>query len=83
MKTKCILQLVSALLIVLVTAIVALAGEYQVSRVIDGDTIEVKKGATKLTIRLVGIDARRNLTKNTSLANLSVRNRPNTLPRLP
>ena len=35
----------------------ARAGEYQVSRVIDGDTIEVKKGAVKLTVRLVGIDA--------------------------
>lgn len=34
-----------------------LAGQYQVSRVIDGDTIEVKKGATKLIVRLVGIDA--------------------------
>jgi endonuclease YncB( thermonuclease family) len=44
-------------IILLTTAIVALAGEYQVSRVIDGDTIEVKKGAIKLTVRLVGIDA--------------------------
>ena len=35
----------------------AQAGQYQVSRVIDGDTIEVKKGAVKLTVRLVGIDA--------------------------
>jgi len=34
----------------------ARAGDYQVSRVIDGDTIEVKKGDTKLTVRLVGID---------------------------
>lgn len=34
-----------------------LAGEYQVTRVIDGDTIEVKKGQTKLTVRLAGIDA--------------------------
>ena len=33
------------------------AGEYQVNRVIDGDTVEVKKGAVKLTVRLVGIDA--------------------------
>lgn len=57
MKTKSILQLVSALFVILATAIVALAGEYQVSRVIDGDTIEVKKGAIKLTVRLVGIDA--------------------------
>ena len=57
MKTKSILQLVSALLFILTTAIVAHAGEYQVSRVIDGDTIQVKKGAIKLTVRLVGIDA--------------------------
>jgi endonuclease YncB( thermonuclease family) len=34
-----------------------IADEYQVSRVVDGDTIIVKKGTTKLTIRLVGIDA--------------------------
>jgi len=34
-----------------------LAGQYQVSRIIDGDTIEVAKGATKLTVRLVGMDA--------------------------
>jgi len=33
------------------------AGEYQVNRVIDGDPIEVMKGAVKLTVRLVGIDA--------------------------
>jgi micrococcal nuclease len=36
---------------------ICIAGEYQVNRVVDGDTIIVKKGATKLTIRLVGIDA--------------------------
>jgi hypothetical protein len=36
---------------------ICIAGEYQVSRVVDGDTIIVKKGDTKLTIRLVGIDA--------------------------
>jgi endonuclease YncB( thermonuclease family) len=57
LKTKSILQLVSALLVILTTAIVAHAGEYQVSRVIDGDTIEVRKGAIRLTVRLVGIDA--------------------------
>jgi endonuclease YncB( thermonuclease family) len=57
LKTKSILQLVSALVVILTTAIVAHAGEYQVSRVIDGDTIEVRKGAIKLTVRLVGIDA--------------------------
>jgi micrococcal nuclease len=57
LKTKSILQLVSALFVILATAIVAHAGEYQVSRVIDGDTIEVRKGTVKLNIRLVGIDA--------------------------
>ena len=57
MKTQSILQLVSALLVILTTAIAVHAGEYQVSRIIDGDTIQVKKGAIKLTVRLVGIDA--------------------------
>jgi endonuclease YncB( thermonuclease family) len=33
------------------------AGDYQVTRVIDGDTLVVTKGSVKLTIRLVGIDA--------------------------
>lgn len=33
------------------------ATEHKVTRVIDGDTLVVQKGATKMTIRLVGIDA--------------------------
>jgi endonuclease YncB( thermonuclease family) len=36
---------------------VCLAGQYQVFRVIDGDTFVVKHGSVKLTIRMVGIDA--------------------------
>jgi endonuclease YncB( thermonuclease family) len=44
-------------IILLATAIAAHAGEYKVSRVIDSDTIEVRKGTIKLTVRLVGIDA--------------------------
>jgi endonuclease YncB( thermonuclease family) len=36
---------------------ICIAGEYQVSRVVDGDTIIVNKGDAKTTIRLVGIDA--------------------------
>jgi endonuclease YncB( thermonuclease family) len=44
-------------LLLLVSTGICIAGEYQVSRVVDGDTIIVKKGTTKLTIRLVGIDA--------------------------
>jgi endonuclease YncB( thermonuclease family) len=57
LKAKFILQLVSTLFVILAASIVAHAGEYQVSRVIDGDTIEVRKGTIKLTVRLVGIDA--------------------------
>jgi endonuclease YncB( thermonuclease family) len=34
-----------------------LADQYQVSRVIDGDTIRVEDGSKKITVRLVGIDA--------------------------
>ena len=45
------------LLTILILPVVLSATQYKVTRVIDGDTIEVKKGATKLTIRLVGIDA--------------------------
>jgi hypothetical protein len=44
------------LFLVIFFPLYARAGEYQVSRVIDGDTIEVKKGEIKLTVRLVGID---------------------------
>jgi micrococcal nuclease len=44
-------------LLLLASTGICTAGEYQVNRVVDGDTIIVKKGATKLTIRLVGIDA--------------------------
>ena len=44
-------------LVLLVLPQITLAGQYQVSRVIDGDTIEVKKGATKIIVRLVGVDA--------------------------
>jgi micrococcal nuclease len=36
---------------------ICIAGEYQVSRVLDGDTIVVVQGSGKLIIRLVGIDA--------------------------
>jgi micrococcal nuclease len=35
----------------------SLAGQYQVYRVVDGDTFIVKHGSVKLTVRLVGIDA--------------------------
>lgn len=55
-KSRFKVALISGIFL-LATAIVVHAGEYQVSRVIDGDTIEVRKGAIKLTVRLVGIDA--------------------------
>lgn len=37
--------------------VLSFAGQFQVTRVIDGDTIKVDDGKQKLTIRLVGIDA--------------------------
>ena len=44
-------------LLLLASTGTCIAGEYQVSRVVDGDTIIVIKGDAKTTIRLVGIDA--------------------------
>lgn len=44
-------------LIMLALPALVFASEYKVTRVIDGDTLVVQKGATSLTIRLVGIDA--------------------------
>jgi micrococcal nuclease len=35
----------------------SIAGEYQVTRVIDGDQIKVEDASKKITVRLVGIDA--------------------------
>ena len=68
-------------LLLLASTGICIAGEYQVSRVVDGDTIIVKKGTTKLTIRLVGIDAPRSLTRQeSSRGNHSVNSPPNTLP---
>ena len=34
-----------------------IAGEYQATRVIDGDTIKIEDGSKKITVRLAGIDA--------------------------
>jgi micrococcal nuclease len=45
------------LILVLLLPFHSLAGQYQVYRVIDGDTFIVKHGDIKITIRLVGIDA--------------------------
>jgi micrococcal nuclease len=51
--------LLSALILILVLILPfhSLAGQYQVYRVIDGDTFIVKHGSIKITIRQVGIDA--------------------------
>jgi micrococcal nuclease len=42
---------------VLILPALVLAGQYEVYRVVDGDTFIVKHGSIKITIRLVGIDA--------------------------
>jgi len=44
-------------LLLLAATGICIAGEYQVSRVVDGDTIILNNGTSKMTIRLVGIDA--------------------------
>lgn len=56
-QTRVLWLSISILLNVLILPALVFAGEYQVSRVIDGDTLVVQKGSVKLTIRLVGIDA--------------------------
>jgi endonuclease YncB( thermonuclease family) len=45
------------LLVVLALAAPAAAGQYKVTRVVDGDTIVIREGELKTLIRLVGIDA--------------------------
>jgi endonuclease YncB( thermonuclease family) len=58
------------------------AGDYQVTRVIDGDTLVVTKGSVKLTIRLVGIDALRFRTRNMSQVSHSASSPRSTLQDL-
>jgi micrococcal nuclease len=52
-------KLLPALLLILALLLPcpSIAGQYQVYRVVDGDTFIVKHGSVKLTVRLVGIDA--------------------------
>jgi micrococcal nuclease len=40
--------------------ILSIAGQYKVTRIIDGDTFVVSHGSVKITVRLVGIDAPEN-----------------------
>jgi micrococcal nuclease len=54
-KKTILLSLV--LILVSLFPAVSLAGQYEVYRVVDGDTFVVKHGSVKLTIRMVGIDA--------------------------
>jgi micrococcal nuclease len=56
-RTHGIILMVLLLLLVLLFPAVSLAGQYEVYRVVDGDTFVVKHGSVKLTIRMVGIDA--------------------------
>ena len=44
-------------LILLVIPAISFAGQYTATRVTDGDTIKVSGDGSKITIRLVGIDA--------------------------
>jgi endonuclease YncB( thermonuclease family) len=55
-------KIIPALLLILALLVPSpsIAGQYQVYRVVDGDTFIVKHGDIKITIRLVGIDAPEN-----------------------
>jgi micrococcal nuclease len=57
MSTRAVPILVFLILTLLAATGICIAGEYQVTRVIDGDTIKVDDGTKKISIRLVGIDA--------------------------
>ena len=57
MRSKALRLPLPLFIFVLVLPVLVFAGEYKVSRVVDGDTLVVEKGSVKLTIRLVGIDA--------------------------
>ena len=48
---------ISVILLLLLAVFAALAGQYKVTRVLDGDTIKVRGASGEMTIRLVGIDA--------------------------
>jgi len=56
-KQNAILLLATLLALFISNASYSLAGQYKVTRVTDGDTIQVIADGTKTTIRLVGIDA--------------------------
>ena len=45
------------LLILLILPAIAFAGQFKVTRVVDGDTIKISRDGTTITVRLVGIDA--------------------------
>ena len=45
------------ILIFLILPAIAIAGQYKVTRVVDGDTIKVSRDGTTINVRLVGIDA--------------------------
>ena len=48
---------IATLTVFISTAGFLFAGQYQVYRIVDGDTFVVKHGSIKITVKLVGIDA--------------------------
>jgi endonuclease YncB( thermonuclease family) len=58
----------------------SLAGQYEVYRVVDGDTFVVKHGSVKLTIDMVGINAPEVSTSNNREGNPSPGRLPSTSP---
>jgi micrococcal nuclease len=56
-QSRIILLVVFLFFTLLASPCQLLAGQYQVTHVIDGDTIKVDEGTKKIPVRLVGIDA--------------------------
>ena len=51
------LKILKIIIFLAIFSTISFAGQFKVNRVTDGDTIKVTGNGSKITIRLVGIDA--------------------------
>ncbi|MHC4292345.1 MAG: thermonuclease family protein [Planctomycetota bacterium] len=87
-------RVIAIVVLLLTISSSALAGQFKVTRVTDGDTVKITGNGEKITVRLVGIDAPETSKKKNQpgqpfskksskyLVNLSVENQPSILPTL-
>ena len=69
--------LASLIIFIFIIPAVCFTSQFKVIRVTDGDTIKVTGNGSKITVRLVGIDAPETSKKNMNPDNPSVENQPN------